>query len=592
MSTESTSYQTRLEQYKIKLEETASRIYFLSNIRLGLIVVSAIILWYSRSTEAWVLCSALLIGFIICIDQYAKKSKEKRYYQNLVRIQEIELAAQQGDYNALPTGSNFLEPHHPFAHDLDLFGESSLFQYVNRCQTYAGQSAFANSLKIPSHSKEEVLQRQHIIQELSAYTDYRQDIQAYGMEIDEKPTDRKQLEAWRDLPTFLFGNTFISVMRWALPIATVLAFLFGFFFPYLTSIGFTLVLVQWSFVGYYTKRVSAFHEYISSKKMVLEKYATILGCISKGKFKSDWLQQRVSYAQEAKEEMKHLATLVNYLNARSNFLMNMAVNSLFMYELQCVYALEKWKHRHANNLTVWLDTVSDVEAFCSWATFAYNHPTYSYATISSALELRATELKHPLILHKAVANDTYIGGSQRIQIVTGANMAGKSTFLRTIGVNFIIALAGAPVAAKAFTCGIMQLRTGMRATDSLKDQQSYFFAELDRLKSIMDELRSSKPLLILLDEILKGTNSNDKLSGSIALVKQLIPHHSLALIATHDLALGALEQTHADAVKNFCFEAIIENDQLSFDYTLKNGLAKKMNATFLMKKMGIIPKEE
>jgi DNA mismatch repair ATPase MutS len=204
--------------------------------------------------------------------------------------------------------------------------------------------------------------------------------------------------------------------------------------------------------------------------------------------------------------------------------------------------------------------------------------------------INAKVLAHPLIpANESVPNDVQMGGGPQVLIITGANMAGKSTFLRTIGINLILALNGSPVCAKEFSCPIIHLRTGMRTADSLKDHQSYFYAELDRLKGIMDELRRDVPLLILLDEILKGTNSTDKQAGSIALVKQLLPHPCLAIIATHDLALGDLEKTYPEQIRNFCFEANIENDQLSFDYKLKPGLAQKMNATFLMKKMGIIP---
>jgi DNA mismatch repair ATPase MutS len=199
---------------------------------------------------------------------------------------------------------------------------------------------------------------------------------------------------------------------------------------------------------------------------------------------------------------------------------------------------------------------------------------------------------HPLIPeNECVPNSVTVGQGPSVLIITGANMAGKSTFLRTIGVNLVLALSGGPVCASTFRCPVIGLRSGMRTADSLKDHQSYFYAELNRLKTIMDELRSDKPLFILLDEILKGTNSTDKQAGSIALVKQLIPHPCLALIATHDLALGELQTEYPAHVKNFCFEATIENDQLSFDYKLKPGLAQKMNATFLMKKMGIIPKD-
>jgi DNA mismatch repair ATPase MutS len=186
-------------------------------------------------------------------------------------------------------------------------------------------------------------------------------------------------------------------------------------------------------------------------------------------------------------------------------------------------------------------------------------------------------------------NPIEIGPRSSVMIITGANMAGKSTYLRTVGVNLVLALNGAPVCATYFSCPLLQMRSGMRTADSLKDHQSYFYAELNRLKNIMEELRNDKPLLILLDEILKGTNSNDKQAGSIALVKQLLPHPCLALIATHDLALGELEKQFPGQITNYCFEANIENDQLSFDYMLKRGVAQKMNASFLMKKMGIIP---
>lgn len=167
-------------------------------------------------------------------------------------------------------------------------------------------------------------------------------------------------------------------------------------------------------------------------------------------------------------------------------------------------------------------------------------------------------------------------------------MAGKSTFLRTLGVNLVLALNGAPVCAMEFCCPVINLRTGMRTTDSLKDHQSYFYAELQRLKVIVEDLRSGKPLLVLLDEILKGTNSTDKLAGSVALVKQLMQYPCLVVVATHDLALGNLETEFPNTVINYHFEPTIENDQLSFDYRLKRGIAEKMNATFLMKKMGIV----
>jgi DNA mismatch repair ATPase MutS len=316
----------------------------------------------------------------------------------------------------------------------------------------------------------------------------------------------------------------------------------------------------------------------------------LLYYLQKQKFSSSVLKDHSSKANNADVKLKQLASLVFSLDARLNMMTSLFTNSFLMFDLQCIYRLEKWKEENASNLEIWLNSVSETEVINSFGTFAYNHPTFLFPTIHKNLSIAATELGHPLIRpEESVANDFSIGDGPTVLIITGANMAGKSTFLRTIGINLILALNGSPVCAKTFSCPVINMRTGMRTADSLKDHQSYFYAELNRLKGIMDELRSDLPLLILLDEILKGTNSTDKQAGSIALVKQLLPHPCLAIIATHDLALGDLETEYPNKVKNFCFEANIENDQLSFDYKLKRGLATKMNATFLMKKMGIIP---
>jgi DNA mismatch repair ATPase MutS len=410
------------------------------------------------------------------------------------------------------------------------------------------------------------------------------------MEMDEQRHDREQLLEWVHLPSFVYGSSRNKILLTVLPILTVAAVIAAFIISAVKPFAIGLALSQWIILGMYSKKVNQFHEYISRKKSILEKYGRLLHVFGDEKFKAGILKKLLSRADEADVKVKSLASLVNYLNARLNFMTNLVVNSLLLYDLQCVYRLEKWKHENSVNLTAWLDVISEAEVLCSIGTFAFNNPSFIYPTISPELTLKAEGLGHPLISEKeCVVNDLYMGKGQAVLIITGANMAGKSTFLRTSGVNLVLALAGAPVFAKTFSCPIINLRSGMRTADSLKDHQSYFYAELDRLKSIMDELRSDKPLLILLDEILKGTNSTDKQTGSIALVKQLLPHPCLAMIATHDIVLGDLENQFPEHIKNYHFEANIENDQLSFDYKLKRGIAQTMNATFLMKKMGIIP---
>lgn len=584
-------YEKRKNNFAGLLLSKKKKINLVSNIRLFTALVVLIVGYFSfYISHLWYAEFPLIFLFALLVKQHTKLFNEKLHLENLVRINEQEKQALSGDISCFLNGSEFIDPHHPYSHDLDIFGEGSLFQSVNRCNTIHGKKEMAERLSYPLDSAELIRQYQLAAQELAAKPDFCQHFQAAGMEIEEQVQDHDQLLAWLKVPPFLYGSTPVKILLFTLPALTALSVIATFFIEGGKPVAIILALLQWAILGFFIKRINVFHEFISRKKTILEKYAHILHFLQREKFNSPLLQKLSVQAEQADVKVKSLASLVNSLNARLNAMTNLVVNSLLMYDMQCVYRLEKWKHENSDNLKTWLDVICQAEVLCSMGTFSFNHPSFTYATIDTSLLIEAKDLGHPLIsADECITNDLSIGNNQSILIVTGANMAGKSTFLRTIGVNLVLGLSGAAVCAKSFRCPVINMRSGMRTADSLKDHQSYFYAELNRLKTIMDELRSDKPLFILLDEILKGTNSTDKQSGSIALVKQLLPHPCLALIATHDLALGDLSKEYPQRIANFCFEATIENDQLSFDYKLKPGLAQKMNATFLMKKMGIIP---
>ena len=584
-------YQKRKFDFATTLQKAQKEINLISNLRILVALLLIVAIYFSFLNIVFFLAAIpLLIVFVFLVVKHNSLYAQKTHLENLVKINDLELQALQGNISGFASGSEFIDAHHPYTHDLDIFGEGSLFQATNRGNTINGKLLMAQRLSYPLNSAADIASHQEAIQELTATTDFRQHFQASGMEMDEQRHDREQLLEWVHLPSFVYGSSRNKILLTVLPILTVAAVIAAFITSAVKPFAIGLALSQWIILGMYSKKVNQFHEYISRKKSILEKYGRLLHVFGNEKFKAGILKKLRSRADEADLKVKSLASLVSYLNARLNFLTNLIVNSLLLYDLQCVYRLEKWKHENSANLTAWLDVISEAEVLCSIGTFAFNNRSFIYPTISSELTLKAEGLGHPLISEKeCVVNDLYMGKGQAVLIITGANMAGKSTFLRTSGVNLVLALAGAPVFAKTFSCPIINLRSGMRTADSLKDHQSYFYAELDRLKSIMDELRSDKPLLILLDEILKGTNSTDKQTGSIALVKQLLPHPCLAMIATHDIVLGDLENQFPEHIKNYHFEANIENDQLSFDYKLKRGIAQTMNATFLMKKMGIIP---
>jgi DNA mismatch repair ATPase MutS len=285
-----------------------------------------------------------------------------------------------------------------------------------------------------------------------------------------------------------------------------------------------------------------------------------------------------------------LSVLLNYMDSNLNILVSIFLNGLFMFNLHLLLKVEKWKKLNQENVPLWFDTIATFDAMCSMGNFAYNHPEFIFPKpVENNFEFVAENLGHPLISHnQRVVNDVEIKGWNQFAIITGANMSGKSTFLRTIGVNYILAMAGAPVCATKLNFYPIQIHSSIRTSDSLTRHESYFYAELKRLKQIIDELENGGERLILLDEILKGTNSKDKQAGSIALIEQLLHYKSVGLFATHDLMLGELANRFPNQVNNLCFEIHIEGDKMQIDYKLHHGVCKNLNATYLMKNMGIL----
>jgi len=531
-----------------------------------------------------------VVGFVILVRIHSGLFSRKENLENLVKINNIEIRLLKGSLSELDNGSDFIDVHHPYSHDLDIFGDGSLFQYLNRCNTRGGKQLMASWLSCPPQTVNAIKARQEAIRELSAQTDFRQRVQAAGMAIEELPDDKAQLLSWVKQSASIYGKPFYAIILNLVPILTIASIVAAFTSSGFGTIALLMAAFQWAFLSFHLKRVNVFHDYISKKKNILSRYASLLRQLEGQHFSSPLMKNLSEKARDADRKVDQLANLVSAFDARLNSMTMLVVNSILLYDLQCVYRLEKWKEDNAGDFEKWFDVANETEVLSSFGTYAFNNPSYCHASIHDNLSVRATEMGHPLIAkEECVLNDVELGNEFRVMIVTGANMAGKSTFLRTLGINLVLALNGAPVFAKEFHCPLIQLRTGMRTADSLRDHQSYFYAELDRLSGIVQELRRDIPLLILLDEILKGTNSNDKQAGSIAVVKQLLNHPCLAVIATHDLALGGLENEHPSQVRNFCFEATIENEQLSFSYKLNRGMATRMNATFLMKKMGIIP---
>ena len=331
--------------------------------------------------------------------------------------------------------------------------------------------------------------------------------------------------------------------------------------------------------------------YIGDKRFLFEKYSEHFRLLRQEQFQASILQEITSLGKEAEAQLSVLSSRSRALDLRLNFFASLLLNSTMLYDLFAVYRLEQWREKNKEHLKMWLEAVQKADALIGLGALHFNYPEFIFPEITESNHLVAEKLGHPLLpASKRVDNHLDLGKDANLWIVTGANMAGKSTYLRAVGVNVVLALSGSAVCAKSMQCPLISIFTGMRNTDSINENQSYFFAELLRLHNIVEELKTGNRLLILLDEILKGTNSGDKLSGSLELMQQLSQYDCIGMVATHDIDLGVLETKLPGKIANWHFETFIKGDELSFDYTLHPGVSTSKNATFLMKKMGIIPK--
>lgn len=589
-------YQQRIDEYKHKLSRIQQRIYRIGTIRLLLFVAGVAGAIYFRH-EGWTVVLPIilvcLIPFLILMKVHDRLFYAKDFIQKLIEINENELAAIDYRTDCFDGGKDFQDPSHAYSYDLDLFGERSLFQYTNRTSTYFGRKRLAEWFTCPLDKKDAIERRQEAVRELTPQLDFRQEFEATGMVYKGKLSDGENLLRWAQAGTefrhsrlFRFFCIFfpgLNLLFLALGIADILSF------NWLTGAFILCLLVS---IGL-QKKITLFQISYEDKLAILGSYIRQMKLMETLHPESEVLKaccMRLNNGKEpASTAIAQLSKEMNALNQRNNILAYIVLNGFLFWEVRQVMRIEQWKERHAASLPTWLDAIGEMDALCSLATFAYNHPDYTWPVpTEQPFTFCADRMGHPLIHRdRCVRNDIRMEKRPYFIIITGANMAGKSTYLRTVGVNYLLASIGAPVCADRMTFYPAHMVTSLRTTDSLNDNESYFFAELKRLKEIIDRLNTGEELFIILDEILKGTNSVDKQKGSLSLIKQFIHLQANGIIATHDLQLGSLADLYPDNIRNYRFEATIANNELTFSYHMQEGVAQNMNACFLMKKMGI-----
>lgn len=592
-------YTERLSLTKGQLQQVKKQIFRISMLRLALFItgIAGVYFFFNQTTLLIAGICLTFLPFFILVKVHNRLFIRKEWLETQARIIQEELQALSGDYSSFEDGKEYVNPEHPYSFDLDIFGRRSLFQSINRTCTFFGKVRLAEWLQNHLHEKASIEKRQEMVREISEHTLFREQFRVAGLVHHGQSSDAEKIQAWSQSPAQYLHAGWVKAFIWGVPVINSLLLitsLAGWIsFSWLgLSFGIFLVL-SFGII----KRATYIQETYGKQLKSLNGYARLIALAKAEDWKSAGMQELMERlnlnGQSPVQALQQLSKELDRLDLRNNQFLYVLLEGSIFFQLQEIVRIERWKVRYGQHISEWLETVGELDALCSLGTFAYNHPQYTYPELTEKpFCFLATQMGHPLMpASQCVKNDATIPSRPFFLIITGANMAGKSTYLRTIGVNYLLACIGAPVCCERLKLHPNQLITSLRTSDSLSDNESYFFAELKRLKRIIDLLNQGKQLFIILDEILKGTNSMDKQKGSFDLIRQFMQLKANGIIATHDLLLGSLIKQFPEEIRNYCFEADIKENELTFSYKLREGVAQNMNACFLMKKMGIILQE-
>jgi len=587
--------------YKAQLELnlTASKRIFkqmslLSVLRLSIFVCTGFGIYLSYNK--WQIATGIGVSgiaiFLFLLSRYTDLKSRRALHKRLVIINDDELKIAKGDFHNRPDGSEFQNPKHFYSLDIDLFGTGSFFQFINRTTIKEGTEKLTEHLLANDISN--IKTRQEAIQELGALPLWRQNYSGVAQGVEVENSANSIIKWLKEYQPFLSSVRYWLTIIYSL--VSVVILILGI--TEFVSVIFTAYrLLLWLILGLgitsiYLKRINNVAQNTEKAKDTFRQYALLLERIENQEFKSQLLkdqQQKIqSEGLKASQIFSKFSKALDALDNRNNLISAIFGNGLLLTDIRQTYHVEQWISKYGNKVEDWFEVVTFFDAYNSLANYAFNHQEFSYPKITNeSTTISAEALGHPLLNSEKRVDSDLVIEEEQFFIVTGANMAGKSTFLRTVALHIVMANVGLPVCAKQTKYKPIKLITSMRTTDSLTDDSSYFFSELIRLKFVVDTVDKDTNYFIILDEILKGTNSTDKAIGSRKFVEKLVKLNATGIIATHDLSLTEIEK-ELEAVKNYYFDAEIINDELYFDYKLKQGVCQNMNASFLLKKMEIV----
>ena len=587
-------YQNKVAHYSETLEKINKKYNTISVLRLLSIILCFFFLFYYIKTSQIVYVVAVFLcflSFVILMRIHNRLSFTKQLTTALLTINKNEILYLKREKIPYENGVEFNDFHHPYAYDLDVFGANSLFQNLNRTATYIGKKSLANQL-LTLNTTETILENQEAIKELKTKIDWRQEFRALAMIGQDSKNSYESLLRWNSYKSGALSKV-IVLFSFVVP-ALFLGFLIAYFVTdkniYLSYLSYVFI-ANLMILGKSFKQIQSEITKAEGIDKIIKQYGLLVQKIESETFESkklkDLQEQLVFSNAKASQHLRTLSELFSKMDTVANYVVVLLGNGTFLYHIHVLKSLLKWKEKYSSELEGWMNAIGEFEMLNSLANLAHNNPDFVFPDINSDYKIGFSDLGHPLLNPATrVGNDTYFY-PQSFVILTGSNMSGKSTFLRSLGVNMVLSGMGSVVCASKATVHPLPVLVSMRLSDSLSDSESYFFAEIKRLKQIMDVLEE-KPAFVLLDEILRGTNSDDKRNGTIEVVKKIITQKAIGAIATHDIEVCLTTNTYSEILTNQCFEVEIRDNDLFFDYKLRKGICQNKSATFLMQKMGVI----
>lgn len=599
-SSSNTSADEKHRSRLARLEEEAARvgktIRKVGTLRLVAVLVAISLalggFWLGWGSLALLASFVFALAFAGLVVWHARAHRRAARIDAAIRYRKLALERLAGRFAELPSrGERFIDAQHPYAEDLDLFGQRSLFQLLDSTHTRSGESHLAQWLSSPS-SLPEVRERQEAVRELAGLDDFREDLAAEGMLLSTEKPDTEPLLAWAEAKEARLFPASMAPLVWFAPISVVGLFSLARF-DLIPENGWIAAAIAVAAIGLSRlPKIEPVAAAVASKERSLDGYRALFERIERESFESPrlrGLRDKLGQGElRASREIARLSAIVGFFEARRNEVFRFFIGPALLWDWHCVAALERWRARSGARIRAWLDAAGEIEALSSLASYAADRPDHAFPELVEAPTFDAKQLGHPLLpTERCIRNDVRLDGPGTALLVTGSNMSGKSTLMRAIGTNVVLAMAGAPVCATSLVVSPFELRTSMRVRDSLEDGVSHFYAELLKLKRVLTGLDEPQTLLFLLDEILHGTNSRERRIGARTVLRYLLEHGAMGAVSTHDLGLVDVGPELDARVRKVHLAEQIHDGEMSFDYRLRSGVVQSSNALRLMRLVGI-----